>query len=417
MKKSKLVSYLYFYKSSNFLKPALIILILLAWALNNNYSKFITPTDVPFYSLKFANSQYMLGDASPEKVSDEVVYIYTGIEYFKGVDPTSNNFEHPPFGKYMIGFSYRLFNNVLSLNIFWYLLVLSLFHILTGIVIKQQKYRFLALFLFGSLKIMRFYFGLALLDIMQLSASFLFFVSLLKINNKWYKHIILGLSLGMLMSIKYYFPMIFLFIGMTCIYFIWQIFERKSQKKKIKLSYLFKQIGFYLFSFGLMSSFYLANYFVYFQTHSLLEFLQFEKFRFVWWVGDRGSIPKFLNLSTILTGKFKYWFQDGYEYASSYSLWWPFFFLNFLISSLLIYWNLIKNGASKIILKDFPIIFICGYALTLLILYSLGSAAAERYLIQQIPFWIIISFYTFEKIRLELKIRSILNKLLSKASN
>jgi predicted negative regulator of RcsB-dependent stress response len=53
----------------------------------------------------YGESQYVLGDKSNQKIDDGTLYTYAAEAYFKGEDPTTINFEHPPLGKYVFGLS------------------------------------------------------------------------------------------------------------------------------------------------------------------------------------------------------------------------------------------------------------------------------------------------------------------------
>lgn len=84
-------------------------------------------TDKPAIGQAYGESQYVLGDKSLKKIDDGTLYIYAAEAYFKGDDPTTINFEHPPLGKYIFGLSLFLFNRVLVLNIGLFSIALALF--------------------------------------------------------------------------------------------------------------------------------------------------------------------------------------------------------------------------------------------------------------------------------------------------
>ncbi len=80
------------YLIENWLALVIIGLISFSWA-QKYQTELYTPTDVGLAGQKYATSQYVMGDASPEKVKDSTVYIYAASRYVAGENPTKINFD------------------------------------------------------------------------------------------------------------------------------------------------------------------------------------------------------------------------------------------------------------------------------------------------------------------------------------
>lgn len=354
---NKLASY---FKNNFF--PLFLIFIFTIITLLYNWSSFSTPDNPRYYSDRYSRSQYILGDSAPDKIPDYIVYIYAGQSYLKGEDPTTINFEHPPFGKYVLGFSGFLFGNSILINLGLFFFSFVLFYHLLGRVTKVMWLKTLALILLFGMQIMTVYTGFGLLDIQQLFYTLLFFSALfLKTDKKVLKYILVGIFLGMIASVKYPITLLPLFVPIILYYS-----HRQKQFKLGLLALIFSGI------------FYLLTYTMYFLNgHSLLDFLRFEKYRFDWWTGER-TIPKFLILQTIFTGRFKgWWGENVYEYASAWNLAWPMV-------------TVFGVACALVIKKNLELWLISFYSLGLFAMYIFGSASNERYLIQLFPFWIIL---------------------------
>lgn len=203
---------------------------------------------------------------------------------------------------------------------------------------------------------------MALLDTQILIWSLSFFVVLFSQKESWLKYVLLGTTLGGLLATKYFFPIFFLYLGLAS---IWSF----SKKTYIK----------FMVSLLISLSIYFGSYYEFFSHgHSLIDFIKFEWYRFKWWTGNR-TIPKFIILQTILLGKFPMWWEktQQYQFDGDWNLSWPILFIGHLIA-------LVKQ---RLNLKSLIVLL---YALGLLGVYLFGSAVYGRYLLQLIPFWIII---------------------------
>lgn len=336
-----------------------------------NPISFLTETDVESLGQQYSQSQYVLGDASPRKIADNIVYEYAGYAYILGQDPTTINFEHPPLGKYILGLSYWLTGNVFALNLLAYFGSLVLFWNLCRYALELTVHRLLALTFLGLQPIIFGYTNLGMLDLWQLLVTLGLFSWIFRRPHKIWEDIFAGILLGCLASIKYPIPLI-PFIATLLL--IWYLFLRRPR-------------GVILLGLtGILM--YLSTYAVYFFSgKSILDFIRFEWYRYRWWTGER-TIPKFLIVSTLFTGRFRGWWGDN-VFGESPN-WTPLMPITFLGSFFSLRW-----------LRQSPeMVFLFFYSLGLLALYAIGSAAFERYLIQLVPFWLILFAYGLEKIYL-----------------
>jgi len=338
----------------------LVILFLTLIPLIKYWSLFSTPTNMQYYADLYANSQYVLGEASPHKIDDNEVYIYAGYTYARSDDPTLVNFEHTPLAKYLLGFSYFLTGNSILLNIPMYFFILFLFYILASRFIKNKNIIYGLLVLFGSQKLFYFNVSQGMLDLPNLFSTLLFFVILTsKQKNILIKYSLLGISLGIFAGTRYPFPSIILLIAPLIIW-----------------AFIKKELKYLLFSFIGLAGTYFSMYIMYFKNHSLSEWPKFEWYRFIFFAGNR-SMPKFLIFQTIFLGKFKAWWSDGWQYIATWTILWPIAFIGSIIAT---YKNKFTLSNSMILIFTFGLISF----------YAIAAASYDRFLISIIPYWALV---------------------------
>lgn len=328
-----------------------------------------TPTDMALHQQKYAQSQYILGDSSPQKISDEELYIYAGYGYVNGEDPTTINFEHPPLVKYLFGLSYLLFQNSHILSVLVYAVFLWIFYEFTGILLKNHWVRIGSLVVLGTLPVIYVLAKQVLLDLsFSMSILALFVVAHRNFTNTWLKYGLLGLILGAVASIKYPIPFIFV-PSFFLVIIAWRA-------KEIKKALIIPVVA---------GIFYLLQYVMYFaHGHSLIDLIAFEKYRFSWWTGER-TMPKFLIFSSLFFGQFQGWWDGaGIVKNQEWTVAVPGIFLTQIA---IIPW----------LKRNFWTIICFAYSSCVLLLFAIGSAAEVRYLTQLIPFWIILIASVLEK--------------------
>jgi predicted membrane-bound dolichyl-phosphate-mannose-protein mannosyltransferase len=318
-------------------------------------------TDREANSKAYSQSQYVLGDQAVEKIDDSTLYQFAAEAYFKGEDPATINFEHPPLGKYFFGLSLWLFDRALVINVLLYVGCLVLFANLMMRLKLKTGFIFLAVAYLAFGSSLDRHLRTALLDLQILFWSLGFFNVLFWNKESWLKYGLVGLTLGLLISTKYFFPIFFLYLGLVGIWTYWH---------KAWLKGIFAIIVAAVIYFLIYLQFFLHG-------HSIIDFIRFEWYRFKWWTGNR-TIPKFILLQTLFLGKFPMWWETTkkYQFDSDWNLSWPILFVTYLVA-------LVKQKFS------IEQIVVGAYAIGLMTIYLFGSAVYGRYLLQLMPFWLI----------------------------
>jgi hypothetical protein len=335
---------------------------------------FSQPINIREYEKKYSQSQYVLGEASPQKISDSELYVYAGYAYSRGEDPTTLNFEHPPLGKYAYGWFYQLFRNPYLFNIPLYIGILYLFYLLTGLIIKKWHFRAAAILVLASLSLFQAHLRYALLDLPLLFGYLLFFYGLLaKHRSRTIKGTLMGLGLGVALTVKYPFPLAGLLLG-------FMLFD-SIKNKEFKSS---------LMSLLIAASIYLVSYWQFFSSgHNILDWIAFEKYRLSWFMG-KTDVPKFLVFQTLFTGKYKAWWEENsFQVMKNWSLSWPILFVGSILSYI-----------KAIAKKHYSLIILLSFSYTQLMIYAIGSAASDRFFITLLPFWILGVFYLVDKLKI-----------------
>lgn len=167
---------------------------------------------------KYLRSQDIFDETSQIKdrifVSDEEIYIASGYLYVNGAKPTDYNFQHPPFIKYLFGFSAKYFNMPLLPNIIFALFLVFEIFILGKLVFKNYLVGFLASILIMLDPVFKEVATYALLDLGQMTFILGFIITSLFFEKKW---VLQGLLLGLAMASKFYSPVIIL-LGIIYLY-------------------------------------------------------------------------------------------------------------------------------------------------------------------------------------------------------
>lgn len=320
---------------------------------------FTSQTNMASFGQLYANSQYVKGEATQQRIDDATLYIYAGYAYMQGEDPTTINFEHPPLGKYLLGLSYVLFGNSLILNLVVYAGFLGVCATLLSLFTNKKWLVHLALLFLGTTRVIYVNVGQGMLDIFSALLLLLIFRTLFSKIHSLKKYLLVGFFIGTLAATKYPFPSIGLPILLT-----------------LSWAFVSKELLVSLVSLPLAGITYLASYTVYFLRHSLADFVAFEWFRLKWWVVDR-NIPPFLIFKTLFIGQFQDWRNLHIVRSAVWSFSWPLLFVGH-------FWAFL---ASRV---DTRILFIFAYANIQLGLYALGSASYDRYLIGLLPLWVLV---------------------------
>lgn len=302
--------------------PCLMVLIYLAYAVFSQLSSFTLRYPLESYESMYQTSQYVMGEASPRPIGDGDLYVFAGLRYLAGEDPTKINFEHPPFGKALFGLSYLIFGYPNSILIPLFFLCCYCFWQLSIYLIKSPLWQYVSLALFFSHTTLTKELGRTMLDFPQTAFLVITTYLYVKVVQKpsFKLGVLLGLSAGLLLSIKYPFPLIVLYLTLLLIHSC--LFYRKTAARPL------------LFSLLVATGVYLTTYARFF-THSpsLVDFIKFEWWRLHWFMGKTQN-PRFLLLSVIFLGRYPQWWNDSGNVVTfpHWNVFWPLSFMVFLFS-------------------------------------------------------------------------------------
>lgn len=204
----------------------LILILNFGILVKTNLISFVTPFRPLDYQYVFSISQYSI-PRSKHIIPDEVVFAYAAWEIMKGKNPILINGEAAPFGKYLIGLSeYFLGNEKVISLIFNVLSLIALFY-LSFLIFKSIFWSLLliTLFSFEKLFIAQMIYAPSLdnIQLFFILLSFIFYI----LSFKKPLFLISGfLTLGILMSVKFWLPGVLIFLIWVIHSFLSRNYER-----------------------------------------------------------------------------------------------------------------------------------------------------------------------------------------------
>jgi 4-amino-4-deoxy-L-arabinose transferase-like glycosyltransferase len=322
----------------------IVTLINVANPIRQNLVKFTERFNPKKYERQYNLSQYVIPQ-SKNPISDEVLLSYAGYRYATGLNPILINSDHPPLGKYLIGWFTLLTGNNRLVSVFFALGNLILVFLLIYFSTKSVLLSSLGMLLlsFDSMFIDQLIHS-PILDIIQvffLLLYFLLFILWLKKEQLW-KIIVMGLALGAMSATKLYFP-VFVVLATTLIMLI---FLKKSAKKILFLMFLITLLTGVIYTGSYLAFFLKGN--------SLRAFLGVQKWIFLFWKNNSVQSNKFIGdaLTLILFNQWKVWW--GNKTYLQFELWtilWPTFFIAGIISATFVLIKALKTYFSKNIKK------------------------------------------------------------------
>lgn len=147
-------------------------------------------------------------------ISDSDIYIATGYLYANGENPTNYNGQHPPFIKYLFGFSAKLFERPLLPNIIFGALLLFEVYLLGIKAFKNQLIGFFAALLLLIDPVFKEVTIYALLDLGQMVFILAYLITTLFSEKRWW---LSGIFLGLAVASKFYSPIV-IFLGLIYVY-------------------------------------------------------------------------------------------------------------------------------------------------------------------------------------------------------
>ncbi len=319
----------------------------------NNSSLFTEKFDPQLYEKKYNNSQYVIPQ-SKNPISDEQLLSYAGYRYATGLNPVLINSDHPPLGKYLIGWTTLLtgnnrivslvfaLGNIIILSAIIYFLTRSLTLVSVGVFLLSLDTMFIDQIIHSPI-----------LDIIQVFFLLLyFFIFITWLKKPDFKKLALsGIILGCFASVKLYFP-VFVVLA-AC--FILLLLLKKS----------WKTLTIYLTATGSLAfTTYMATYWQFFMSGSnIRSFFGTQKWIFLFWKDNSVQGSKFIGdvFTLVLFNQWKVWWGDKpYIQFERWSPLWPVFFLAGIIISFYVMIKFIqrkKTEPAMILLSLWTILF------------------------------------------------------------
>lgn len=290
-------------------------------------------------------------------ISDDKIYLASGILYARGKLPTEFNFQHPPLLKYLFGWSTTLFGSPFPVQIVFSLAFIFLVYFLAVLVFKKRLVGFLAVcFLFLD-PVFWETSHLTLLDMGQVVFALSFLILFFFYPKRIFWQ---GILLGFLFASKFW-SVSFLYFVFLILYKI-VFLKDKSFVKNLPIVFL---IGLLVFS---------SFYFKSFESGmGLFDFLilQAKTAKFML---THNSANTFGNLFLLfVSGRYLSWWEGGaWVRPQFWSVLWPISFL----TSIFLAFKFSKNKKAWFIFI-FPAFYF---------FVNLTNTAFSRYLLFVLPF-------------------------------
>ncbi len=354
-----------------------ILAIHLGVLINQNLRSFITSFRPLDYKKVFSISQYSV-PGSKNIIPDEVVFAYASWEIMKGENPILINGEAAPFGKYLIGISERYLNNEKVISLIFNILSLSALFYLSFLIFKSFFWSLLliTIFSFEKLFIAQMVYAPSL-DNIQLFFILLSFIFYILSFKKPLFLISAFLTLGILMSVKFWLPGVLIFL-------IWIINSvlSKNYERTIKLI--------------LSSPFALLSMLIIFipvflQGEQLRRFFGYQKYLFEFYRQKLDFNPLgFWDL--ILFNRWHISSDSPIQKASDWQITWPILTMLTLVFILLIFNKRIFLKTLKV-----PVGVIVIWFFIYIFFLSFGTIL-PRYILPVLPAFYILGLYSLRVI-------------------
>lgn len=298
-------------------------------------------------------------------LSDSDIYLASGVLYAKGESPTKFNFQHPPFLKYLFGYSVLLFGSPYPVQFFLSLSFIFLIYLLGILAFKDCLVSILSISFLILDPVFWETSQLTLLDLGQSVFSLLFLILFFYFPKRIY---LAGISLGLLFASKFWSLSLFFVLFLAVYKFLF--LERKYFLKNKAFIFL---IGIFVFFLSYTVDFLSGKspFDIFFLQLKTLKFMLFH---------NNTSI--FGNLFLLFTsGYYLSWWKEGVWVKSEiWNFVWPFSFLSSILGIF-------------IFSKNKKILFI--FVLPLFyFLVNLSNTAFTRYILFVLPFlYLSLSFF------------------------
>lgn len=335
-------------------------------------SFFLSRYDVSYWKDRLEHSQWNL-PLSQRIMGDDGLFSYVGYRLIQGDDPSNINAETPPLGKYLIGISITILGNPAFYALFLGLGSLPFFYFIARRFLGIESSLFLiTLFFLEPLFFSQLW--NAWLDVAQLFflfANLFFFFWFLKISKKTaiFSIFASGIMLGFFTQTKPAILFLTLFLIENFYLFL------RFYKKNILV-----------FLLGIVSGIFIVYLPYFFQGHTLIEFLKYQKYVASFYMGSKLTVHNGAIWQTLLFGQFP---DIVTGISSSVREWWILWSIITPIGVLTAFYLFLKKN--DLIIKGlsfFVLISLCIYTLI---------PSYPRYLIVILPFLYFFSLVIMEK--------------------
>lgn len=278
--------------------------------------QFTERYDAKKYEALYNRSQYVIPQSNTP-ISDEQLLSHAGYQYANGLNPVLINSDHPPLGKYIIGWTTLLTGNNRIVMIVFSIGALLLLGLLAWEVKKSMLLVSIVVAFASFDSVLRDQIIYSpILDVIHLFFLLLYMWFFLQWQEKTKIIFLLlaGISLGCVASIKIYYPS-FVMIGVSTIYLI----TTRNSLKTILQFLLFVPLLTFLT--------YTASYFSFFlHENNFRDFLGTQKWIFLFW--SENAIDRwkyFANIiPLVLINQWKVWWgNQQYVQFVHWSILWP----------------------------------------------------------------------------------------------
>ncbi len=258
---------------------------------------------------------------SKRTMSDNLLYQVTSFDLVHKWHFFSINPEAPVLGKYLYGYSIKIFHNAETVSLILFLLSLGAFYLIIKEFISNNILRFMAVILFASEPLLFSHMSFSLFDLPQLLSLLIHVLSMLRIRKSYIGKkntllwlLVAGISLGVFISLK---------IG---------FFSTAIIAADVILLISLRRAFFILPIIALTILVYILSFLPYFmQGHSFIDFLKAEKWVFGYWISSNDkAIPGMVYIVLVL-GWSKGWFKGAvFDRVKEWTILWPFYFGSFV---------------------------------------------------------------------------------------
>lgn len=358
--------------STYLLFSILTYFLLTIWA---NRATLKISFDPIYWQDKYEHSQWKL-PLSLRTLGDDGLYLYEGYRLSRGDDPTTLNAEVPPLGKYLIGFTLKLFSKP---AIYGYIIT-TLAVIIWTLFVRQITKSLIITLTFGLLFItdplLTRQFTLTMLDSLHLLTLGCYFLAL-TIRSPGINSIFTGAALGLFSQTKA--PILSPLLFILALYLIW------SNTKNYR----------YLLIFTCSSlAFFLLPYLRYFLLdHNLFDWFKVQKWVINFYTGSQLA-PNIGSIwTTLITDNYQSLSSHKFIPSSEWSLSWPLITLSTFIAFFLFTRD--KLSYPK---KHTKLILVLAYFLILTSLLYTFIPFWTRYLLLLLPIFYIFALYILTKL-------------------